>query len=80
MAINCVVPSQERIFNDKGEFVSFHSPPRYRVDVPALPGLVARGVMPFRFLALREDFSTRFKGCENPDDVRKVLSSEGFYE
>ena len=80
MAINCVVPSQQRIFDKDGKFVSFYSPPRYRVDTEALPDLVARGVMPFRFLTMREDFEARFKGCETPEDVRGVLAAEGFYE
>jgi len=80
MAINCVVPSQQRRVNAKGEFQGFYEPPRYKVDVEALPGLVARGVMPFRFMLQREDFKSRFKGCETSDDVRAVLSKEGFYE
>lgn len=80
MAINCVTPSQQRVVNAKGEFQSFYQPPRYRVDVPALPGLVARGVMPFRFLVMRADFKTRFAGCADADAVRAVLSAEGYYE
>lgn len=77
---NCVTPTQERMINAKGEFQGYYKPPRYMVDVPALPGLVARAVMPFKYLTMREDFATRFKDCKGPDDVRKVLSKEGFYE
>ncbi len=79
MAINNVVPSQQRKFNTKGEFLGFYDPPRYRVDEPAIPGLVATGVMPFRFLRMRADFGTRFKGCEDAVAARKVLAAEGYY-
>ena len=77
--MNCITPSQRRMIGDDGEFQGFYKPPRYRVDGEEIPGLVARGVMPFRFLRMREDAGSRFKGCENADDVRKVLSSEGYY-
>lgn len=79
MAVNCVAPVQEREVGKDGEFKRFFDPPRYRVDGEDLPGLVARGVMPFRFLRLRSDFGTRFAGCSCPGDVRRVLASEGFY-
>lgn len=79
MAENCVTPYREREFRKDGTFKKFTDPPRYRVDGDEIPGLVARGVMPFRFLRMRSDFATRFAGCEVADDVRRVLSAEGYY-
>ena len=80
MANNCVVPTQVRIVDAQDNFRGFHSPPRYQVDIPGLPGQVACGVLPFRFMRLRADFSSRFSGCEDAAGVRKVLVAEGFYE
>ena len=75
-ASNHVAPCRERLVdrNDKpylGE---------YLVDADGIPGLVARGVVPFRYLKLRQDFPTRFADCADVHDVRRVLAAEGYYE
>jgi len=49
------------------------------VDADGVPGLVARGVMPFRFLPYRADFQERFLGCSEAQHVNDVLLVEGFY-
>ena len=51
----------------------------FKVDVEGLPGLVARGVMPFRYLKELKDFKARFADCVCALDVNRVLASEGFY-
>ena len=71
MAFNGVVPSRHRILNDKDEFVSFGG----FMQTPAMPDLVARGVLPFEYLELGD----RFKGCLEASHVRDVLMAEGVY-
>ena len=79
MAVNCVAPIQERRLDSGGKVLGLFEPPQYRVDEEGIPELVARGVMPFRFLRMRKDFGTRFKGCEAPLDVLAVLVGEGHF-
>lgn len=80
MAINCVVPVRDRKFDSDGRVLGLLEPPVYRVEAEGLPLLVARGVMPFRFLELRKDFKSRFKGCVNSADVLEVLKAEGVFD
>jgi hypothetical protein len=78
--MNHVTPQRVKVDKrvDKDNVIEV-STDEYLVDVEALPGLVARGVMPYRFLEMRADFSTRFKGVEDPAGVRRVLRGEGYY-
>ena len=69
MPFNQVQPSEDRKYDNNGDFVEFYDPPRYR-DVD--PRLFARGVMPMRFLT-----GDRFKGCSTPKHVNDVLLAEG---
>ena len=73
MATNQVVPAQERRITEQGEFIGFYDPPRYRYTED-FPKLVARGVMPIKYLV-----GDRFKGCVEPSHVGDVLLSEGEY-
>ena len=79
MAVNCVVPSRERVVDEAGVCVGLVEPGVYRVEGPEVPRLVARGVLPFPYLEGRSDFATRFLGCQDADDVRDVLLVEGAY-
>ena len=77
--MNCVTPQRVKVEKlVDGVIVAIHTD-RFLVDVEALPGLVARGVMPYRFLEMRADFATRFAGVEDPAGVRRVLRGEGYY-
>ncbi len=69
MARNQVEPYRDREVSEDGKIE--WGP--YRVDGPDIPLLVARGVMPFRFMRERSDFETRFAGCETPADVGRVI-------
>ncbi len=74
---NNAAPSRYRILDKKTDaFIGFGD---YMVDIDELLGLVARGVLDFRFMEQRADFAKRFKACEDPADVRRVLASEGYY-
>ncbi len=75
MAVNQVVPMRKRV-EVKGALIQTDE---FEVDVAALPELVARGVVPFRYLRLRSDFKTRFKGCEDARGVNRALAAEGYY-
>jgi hypothetical protein len=79
--MNCVQPQRERkeVRITKDETV-LEITDHLMVDEPGLPGLVARGVMPFRYLRLRADFKKRFAGCEVPFDVNMVLRTEGYWD
>ena len=79
MAVNCVVPSRERGYDEAGAFLGMVEPPVFRVEQEAIVRLVARGVVPFSYLELRSDFATRFAGCTEAEHVIDVLRSEGFY-
>ncbi|MEE9158926.1 MAG: hypothetical protein V3U60_11130 [Gammaproteobacteria bacterium] len=74
MAVNCVVPSQQRKVEKDGTFGGFYKPPRYR-ETEYFPELIARGVLPFQFLPEGD----RFLGCAEPPHVLDVLSSEGHF-
>jgi hypothetical protein len=73
--MNHITPYRDRVLHEDGR-IEFGD---YRVDGDEIPDLVARGVMPLRFLLMRKDAKTRFKGCESAADVRGVLRDEGFY-
>lgn len=75
--MNNVTPCRVRKFDEKaGRAIETGE---YKVDVEALPGLVARGVVPYRFMLDRVDFSARFAGCGDAIGVRAILASEGYY-
>jgi len=74
---NNVTPSRYRVLDKKTDaFLRFGD---YMVDGEEIPGLVARGVLGFRFMLDRADFGPRFVGCNEPADVRRVLAYEGYY-
>lgn len=77
MAVNCVVPSRIRRYDEAGQMVELTD--GYAVDGPEIPRLVARGVLPFEYILGRTDFQERFLGCVDADSVRDVLLVEGAY-
>ena len=78
--MNCVTPQRMKVDKKVDGVIREIGTDEYMVDVEGLPGLVGRGVMPYRFLEQRLDFSTRFADCTGPSDVRRVLSGEGYYD
>ena len=75
---NNVAPSRFRILEKKTDkFLGFGN---YMVDSEAIPGLVARGVLRFKFMLDRADFESRFGLCKDACGVRMILAGEGFYD
>ena len=70
--MNNVTPTRKREIDKDGNITVLEE-----YDCDAFdPYLCVRGVMPMQYLKDRSDYRVRFKGCETPGDVGRVLALE----